>query len=58
MTRDRVVTATAIKAAIELCNELGQGAEVENLFGFLAAIAGGVAPWFDEDLRVEVRPRR
>ena len=57
LTRDRVVKAIRTPAATYgLCVELGRDGDLENLYLVLAAIAGGATEWFDDEMRIELRP--
>lgn len=57
LTREKVAKAIVSSAgSFELCTELAWAGAVEDLMLVLAAIARGAAEWFDDDMRVELRP--
>jgi len=57
VTRERVAAAIATASGSHaLCTELAWEGDVENLMLVLAAIARGAAEWFDDELRVELKP--
>lgn len=57
LSREKVAASISTAAgSLALCTELAWQGDVENLMLVLAAIARGATDWFDDAMRVELRP--